>query len=99
MTSQHEVVESKRMEKKDRKGILRHTFNERLESFAPCFCSYTRFSTSGFFHESVSHWPLSILLGPLKMLTKFCGDIHNFLFIAGVNKPCEKLFADVNDTE
>jgi hypothetical protein len=57
MTSQHEVVDSKRMEKKYRKGILSITFDERHKTFVPCFCSYRRFSTLCFFHESVSPCP------------------------------------------
>jgi len=48
--------------------------------------SLTRdFSSSGFFHESVSPWPLSILLGPYRIFTKIRADIRNFVFIAGVN--------------
>ncbi len=40
----------------------------------------------GFFHESVSPRPLSIPLGLIQIFTKICGDIHNFVFIAGVVK-------------
>jgi hypothetical protein len=35
--------------------------------------SDTRFSTSGFFHGSVSPWPLSILLGPFQIFMKIRG--------------------------
>jgi hypothetical protein len=35
--------------------------------------SVTRFSTSGFFHESVSPKPLSITLGPFKIFSKIRG--------------------------
>ncbi len=41
--------------------------------------SDTRFSSLGFFHESVSPRPLSILLGPLRIFTKIRGDIRNFV--------------------
>ncbi len=37
--------------------------------------SATRFSTSGFFHESVSPYPLSIPLGPFRIFLKIRGDI------------------------
>jgi hypothetical protein len=54
-----------------------------------------RFSSSGFFHESVSPGPLSIPLGPLPILTKIRGDIHNFVFMAGVNDTIDNLFTSV----
>jgi hypothetical protein len=36
--------------------------------------SATRFSTSGFFHESVSHKPLSIPFRTFQYFSKICGD-------------------------
>jgi hypothetical protein len=39
--------------------------------------SSMRFSTSGFFHESVSPEPLSIQLAPFQILLKILGDIRN----------------------
>jgi hypothetical protein len=57
-----------------------------------------RFSTSGFFHESVSPQPLSILLGLFQIFTKICGDIRNFVFIADVKDSDNKRFTVVNDT-
>ncbi len=41
-----------------------------------------KFSTSGFFHESVFSWPLSILFGKFLIFTKIRGVISNFVFIA-----------------
>jgi hypothetical protein len=38
--------------------------------------SDTRFSTSGFFHKSVSHGPLSISLGSFRFFSKIRGDIR-----------------------
>jgi hypothetical protein len=42
--------------------------------------------------------PLSILLGPFKFCRKIRGDIHNFVFIPGVNDVGDKLFIGVNNT-
>jgi hypothetical protein len=54
--------------------------------------SLTRdFRLLGFFHDPVSHGPLDIPLAPFQKLTKICGDIRNFMFIAG-----DKLFAGVD---
>jgi hypothetical protein len=55
-------------------------------------------------HESVSPRPPSIPLGPFWIFSKIRKDIHEWIFIAGVNpsngeitkKP--KLFTSVNDT-
>ncbi len=38
--------------------------------------SVTRFFASGFFHESVSHQPQSIPLGPFQIFSKIRGDIR-----------------------
>ncbi len=57
-----------------------------------------RFSSSGFFHESVSPRPTSIPLGPFWIFSKIRGDIRELMFIAGVNDTGEKLFSGVNDT-
>ncbi len=46
--------------------------------------SATRFSTSGFFHESVSPKPLSTPLGPFRIFLKIPGDICNSRFTTGV---------------
>jgi hypothetical protein len=43
------------------------------------------FSTSGFFHESVSPKPMSIPLGSFRILLKIRGDIHSSRFDTGVN--------------
>ncbi len=50
-----------------------------------------RFSFSGFFHGSVSPGPLSISLGPFKILMNIHEDITNFVFIAGVVVTDDKL--------
>jgi hypothetical protein len=47
--------------------------------------SDTRFSTSGFFHESVSPRPPSIPLEPYWIFSKIRGDIRELLLITGVN--------------
>jgi hypothetical protein len=39
-----------------------------------------------------------ILLGPFLIFTKIHGDIHNFVFIAGIVVTCDKLFTGVNDS-
>jgi hypothetical protein len=39
--------------------------------------SDTRFSTSGFFHKSVSPGPLSILLGSFRLFSKIRGDFRD----------------------
>ncbi len=40
----------------------------------------------------------SIPLGPFWIFSKICGDIHEWIFIAGVNNTGDKLFSGVNDT-
>jgi hypothetical protein len=57
--------------------------------------SDTRFSTSSFFHESVSPWPFSIRLGSFRLFSKICGDIRELMFITGTS---DKLFRGVVDT-
>ncbi len=37
-------------------------------------------------------------MGPFRMFTKICKDIHNFVFIAGDNDTGDKLITCVNDT-
>jgi hypothetical protein len=46
--------------------------------------SVTRFSPSGFLHESVSPKPLSIPLGPFRIFSKIRGDIRCPRFATGV---------------
>jgi hypothetical protein len=46
--------------------------------------SATRFSTSGFFHGSVSAKSLSIPLGPFQIFLKISGDIRNSRCTTGV---------------
>ncbi len=60
--------------------------------------SDTRFSPSGFFHESVSPGPLSIPLGPFWFFSKIRGDISESIFITGRNDTRNNLFSGVNDT-
>jgi hypothetical protein len=60
--------------------------------------SDTRFLTSGFYCDSVSSGPMSIPLGPFQIFSKIRGDIHNFVFIAGVNDTGDKLVIGVNST-
>ncbi len=61
--------------------------------------SLTRdFRSQFFFHESVSPRPQSIPLGPFWIFSKIRGDIHEFMFITGVNDTDVKLFSGVNDT-
>ncbi len=60
--------------------------------------SDTRFSISGFFHESVSPRPPSIPLGPFWIFLKIRWDIREWMFIAGVNDTGGKMFSGVNDT-
>ncbi len=57
-----------------------------------------RFSSSGFFHESVSPRPISISLGPFRIFSKIRRDIRELMFIAGVNDTGEKLFSGINNT-
>jgi hypothetical protein len=45
--------------------------------------SARRFSTSGFFHETVSSEPLSIPLGPFQIVWKIRGDIRGSMGITG----------------
>ncbi len=58
----------------------------------------TRFSSSGFFHESVCPRPISIPSGPFWIFSKIRRDIRVLMFIAGVVYTGEKLFSGVNDT-
>jgi hypothetical protein len=44
-----------------------------------------RFSTSGFFRESVSPKPLSIPLGSFRIFSKIRGDIRSSRFATGVS--------------
>jgi hypothetical protein len=37
-------------------------------------------------------------LGPFQIFRKIRGDIHNFVFVAGVNDTGNELFTGVNDT-
>ncbi len=57
-----------------------------------------RFSTSGFFHESVSPRPPSIPLEPFWIFSKIRGDICELLLVTWVNDTRNKLFSGVNDT-
>jgi hypothetical protein len=50
-----------------------------------------RFSTSGFFHESLSPRPPSIPLGPFEFFAKIRGDIRKCMLIAGDNDTGEQL--------
>ncbi len=52
--------------------------------------SDTRFSPSGFFHKSVSLGPLNIPLGLFRIFSKIRGDIHEWMFVSGVNAIGEK---------
>ncbi len=45
--------------------------------------SVTRFSSSGFFHESVSPKPLRIPLGPFQIFSKIRGDFRSSRFSTG----------------
>ena len=58
-----------------------------------------KISTWGFFHESVSPGPLSVLLGLFGIFTKIRRDIRNFVFIVGVSETGKMLFTGVNDTD
>ncbi len=49
--------------------------------------SDTRFSTSSFFHESVSPGPLSIPLGPFRIFSKIRGDIREWMLSAVSTTP------------
>jgi hypothetical protein len=51
-----------------------------------------RFSSSGFYHDSVSSGPLYFI----RAISKILRDIRNFVFIAGVNDTGDKLFNGVN---
>ncbi len=59
--------------------------------------SVMRFSSLGFFHESLYPGPLSILLGPLLIFTKIHEDMCNFVF-TGVIDNGDKLYIAVNHT-
>ncbi len=52
--------------------------------------SDTRFSTSGFFHKSVSPGPLSIPLGSFRIFLKIRGDFREWMLISGVNDTGER---------
>ncbi len=74
---------------------LRHPLNLRSEIKRE---SDTRFSTSGFFHESVSPRPPSIPVEPFWIFSKIRRDIRELLFITGVSDNGNKLYSGVNDT-
>jgi hypothetical protein len=58
-----------------------------------------RFSTSGFFHESVSPGALEYFIRAISnFCTKIRGDIRNFVFITGVNDTGDKLFTGATNT-
>jgi hypothetical protein len=57
-----------------------------------------RFSTSDFFHESVSPRPPSIPLEPFLIFSKIRGKFRELMFITGVNDTGNKLFSGVNNT-
>ncbi len=67
----------------------------KLVASGPLKESDTRFSTSGFFHESVSPRPPSIPLEPFWIFSKIRGDIRELMFI---NDTGDKVFSGVNDT-
>jgi hypothetical protein len=48
--------------------------------------SVTRFFASGFFHESVSPQPKSILLGPFQIFSKIRGNIRKSRCTTGINE-------------
>jgi hypothetical protein len=52
--------------------------------------SVTRFSTEGFFHESVSPKPLSIPLGPFQNFSKLCRDICSSKCTIDTGGKCNK---------
>ncbi len=52
--------------------------------------SVTRFSTSGFFHESVFPKHLSIPVRPFRIFSKIRGDIRGSRCTTGVNDTCGK---------
>ncbi len=60
--------------------------------------SDTRFSTSGFFHESVTPGPMSTPLGLFRIFSKIREDILEWMFITGVNDTGDKLFTGVKNT-
>ncbi len=45
-----------------------------------------------FFHESVCHWPLSILLGLFKICKKICGDICNLVCLLLVSNDTTAIY-------
>ncbi len=60
--------------------------------------SVTRFFASGFFHESVSPKPLSILLGPFRIFSKIRRYIRRSRLTTGINDTGGKFATGVNDT-
>ncbi len=60
--------------------------------------SYTRFSISVFFHESVSPGALSNPLGSFWIFSEIRRDNREWMIISGVNDTDDKLFGGVNDT-
>ena len=60
--------------------------------------SVTRFSTSGFFHESVSPKPLSIPLGPFQIFSKIRGDISSSRLTTGISATGGKIATGINNT-
>ncbi len=57
-----------------------------------------RFFASGFFHESVSSRPLSILLGPFRFFSKIHGDIGTSRLTTCINDTSGKFATGVNHT-
>jgi hypothetical protein len=58
-----------------------------------------RFVASGFFHESVSPKPLSILFGPFRIFSKIRGDIRRSRLTTGINDTGGKFATGVADTD
>jgi hypothetical protein len=56
------------------------------------------FSTSDFFHESVSPKPLHIPFGPFQIFSKIRGDIYGSKCTTGVDTSCKwkKIFSQKN---
>ncbi len=52
-----------------------------------------------FFHESVSPWPLSVLLGPFQNFYYNSGDIFNFVIIASDNDAGGNIIISVVDKD
>ncbi len=60
--------------KKGKKTNMHYVYIQRLDGLEVV---WHEIFASGFFHESVSSWPLNILLGPI--FTKIRGNIRNFV--------------------